>query len=343
MKELEQIFKHIKNREFLPIYFFHGEEAFFIDAAVKALENDVLTEDEKAFNQTVVYGKDTNYNDILALSRQYPMMGDKQLIIVKEAQDLKLNEDESRILENYATNPVESTILVFAHKHKKVDSRKKVFKVLDKANMLFHSEPVKDYNLAKWIEDESRNLQIKLAPGIAQLLADYLGNDLSRISNELNKMKLVLKEGEVLDGKLVETHIGISKEFNVFELQKALGKKDSNQAFKIAYYMGKNPKTNPIVMTIGNLYNFFSNVVMYHTVANQGQSLIASALGVNPYFVKDYAEAARNYPLKFSTRVISVLRVIDLKSKGLGAVNMEESELLKEMVYKIVNIDKIKS
>ena len=162
MKELEQIFKHIKNREFLPIYFFHGEEAFFIDAAVKALENDVLTEDEKAFNQTVVYGKDTNYNDILALSRQYPMMGDKQLIIVKEAQDLKLNEDESRILENYATNPVESTILVFAHKHKKVDSRKKVFKVLDKANMLFHSEPVKDYNLAKWIEDEAKNLQIKL-------------------------------------------------------------------------------------------------------------------------------------------------------------------------------------
>lgn len=128
MKELEQIFKHIKNREFLPIYFFHGEEAFFIDAAVKALENDVLTEDEKAFNQTVVYGKDTNYNDILALSRQYPMMGDKQLIIVKEAQDLKLNEDESRILENYATNPVESTILVFAHKHKKVDSRKKYSK-----------------------------------------------------------------------------------------------------------------------------------------------------------------------------------------------------------------------
>ena len=342
MKELELIFKNNKTKEFLPIYFFHGEEAYYIDIAVKALENDVLTEDEKAFNQTVVYGKDTNYNEILALAKQYPMMGDKQLIIVKEAQDLKLNDEETKILEKYVENPVESTILVFAHKHKKVDSRKKVFKTLDKAKMLFHSEPVKDYNLAKWIDDEAKNLQIKLAPGISQLLADYLGNDLSRIANELNKMKLVLKDGEVLDGKLVETHIGISKEFNVFELQKALGKKDANTAFKIAYYMGKNPKTNPIVMTIGNLYNFFSNVVLYHTVSHQSPPTIASELGINPYFVKDYAEAARLYPLKFATRIISVLREIDLKSKGLGAVNMDEGELLKEMVYKIINIDKVK-
>ena len=342
MKELELIFKNIKNKEFLPIYFFHGEEAYYIDIAVKALENDVLTEDEKAFNQTVVYGKDTNYNEILSLAKQYPMMGDKQLIIVKEAQDLKFNDEETKILEKYVENPVESTILVFAHKHKKVDSRKKVFKTLDKAKMLFHSEPVKDYNLAKWIDDEARNLQIKLAPGISQLLADYLGNDLSRIANELNKMKLVLKDGEVLEGKLVETHIGISKEFNVFELQKALGKKDANTAFKIAYYMGKNPKTNPIVMTIGNLYNFFSNVVLYHTVSHQSPPTIASELGINPYFVKDYAEAARLYPLKFATRIISVLREIDLKSKGLGAVNMDEGELLKEMVYKIINIDKVK-
>ena len=342
MKELELIFKNIKNKEFLPIYFFHGEEAYYIDIAVKALENDVLTEDEKAFNQTVVYGKDTNYNEILSLAKQYPMMGDKQLIIVKEAQDLKFNDEETKILEKYVENPVESTILVFAHKHKKVDSRKKVFKTLDKAKMLFHSEPVKDYNLAKWIDDEARNLQIKLAPGISQLLADYLGNDLSRIANELNKMKLVLKDGEVLDGKLVETHIGISKEFNVFELQKVLGKKDANTAFKIAYYMGKNPKTNPIVMTIGNLYNFFSNVVLYHTVSHQSPPTIASELGINPYFVKNYAEAARLYPLKFATRIISVLREIDLKSKGLGAVNMDEGELLKEMVYKIINIDKVK-
>ena len=342
MKELELILNNIKTKEFLPIYFFHGEEAYFIDIAVKALENGVLPEDDKAFNQTILYGKDTNYNDILAFARQYPMLGDKQLIIVKEAQDLKLIDIESKILENYVENPVASTILVFAHKHKKADSRKKAFKTLAKKKMLFLSEAVRDYNLAKWIENEAKNLKINLAPGISQLLADYLGNDLSRIANELNKMKLVIKEGEVLDGKLVESHIGISKEFNVFELQKALGKKDANNAFKIAYYMGKNPKTNPIIMTIGNLYNFFSNIIMYHSLAGQPSHTIASEMGVNPYFIKDYADYARFFPLKNATRTISILREIDLKSKGLGAVNMEEGELLKEMVFKLLNVEKIK-
>lgn len=342
MKELDQIIKNIKSGDLLPVYFFHGEEAFFIDVAVKVLENHVLTEDEKAFNQTVVYGKDTNYNEILALARQYPMMGDRQLIIVKEAQELKFNEEETKLLEQYAENPVPSTVLVLAHKHKKADSRKKVFKTLQANKMLFLSEPIKDYLLSKWIEDEAKNLEVKMAPGISQLLADYLGNDLSRISNELQKLKLVLKPQEMLDGKLVEMHIGISKEFNVFELQKALGRKDADQAFRIAYFMGKNPKTNPIVMTTATLYNFFSNLIMFHTLAGQSQSAIASALGVNPYFVKDYADAARAYPLKLATRTVSVLREIDLKSKGLGVVNMEEAELLKEMVYKILNVDKIK-
>lgn len=343
MKELEQIIKNIKTGNLLPVYFFHGEEAFFIDTAVKILENEVLTEDEKAFNQTVVYGKDTNYNDILALARQYPMMGDRQLIIVKEAQDLKFNEEETRLLEQYAENPVASTVLVLAHKHKKVDSRKKVFKTLQTRKMLFLSEPLRDYQLPKWIEEEARFSEIKLAPGIAQLLADYLGNDLSRIANELHKLKLVLKPGEVLDGKLVETHIGISKEFNVFELQKALGRKDADTALRIAYFMGKNPKTNPMVMTIGNLYNFFSNLIVFHTLAGQSQNTIASELGINPFFVKDYAEAAGKYPLKLATRAISVLREMDMKNKGLGAVNMEDSELLKEMVYKILNLDRVKA
>lgn len=342
MRELEHLIKNIKSGDLLPVYFFHGEEAYYIDTAVKILETEILTEDEKAFNQTVVYGKDTNYNDILALARQYPMMGDKQVIIVKEAQDLKFNEEEAILFDKYVENPVPSTILVLAHKHKKVDARKKVFKLLQKNQMLFYSEPVKDYHLAKWIDDEAKKLGIPLAPNISQLLADYLGNDLSRISNELQKLKIVLKQGEVLDSKLVETHIGISKEFNVYELQKALGKKDAQNAFRIGFFMGKNPKSNPFVMTIGSLYNFFSNIILYNFVASQGQQAIAKELNINPYFVSEYAAAARLYPLKLSTRVISVLREMDLKYKGLGAVNMEESELMKELVYKILNVDKIK-
>lgn len=342
MKELDLILKNIKNKEVLPIYFFHGEEPYFIDVAVKALEHNFLEEDEKAFNQTVAYGKDTSYQEVLSLARQFPMMGDKQVIIVKEAQDLRFNEEENRILEAYVENPVPSTVLVFAHKHKKLDSRKKAAKALDKANFLFLSESVKENNLPKWISDECSKLKIKTAPNISHLLAEYLGNDLSRIANELNKLKIILKEGEVLDGTIVENHIGISKEYNVFELQKALGTKNANAAFKIAHFMGKNPKNNPFVMLLASLYNYFSNVIIYQTMAGQPPQAIASQMGVNPYFIKDYAESARLYPLKHATRVISVLREFDMKGKGLGAVNMGEAELIRELVYKIINIDKFK-
>lgn len=342
MKELDLILKNIKNKEVLPIYFFHGEEPYFIDVAVKALEHDFLTEDEKAFNQTVVYGKDTSYQDILSLARQFPMMGDKQVIIIKEAQDLRLNDEENRILEAYVENPVPSTVLVFAHKHKKLDSRKKAAKALDKAKVLFLSESVKENNLPKWIADECAKLSIKTAPNIAHLLAEYMGNNLSRIANELNKMKIILKEGQVLDGTIIENHIGISKEYNIFELQKALGTKNANAAFRIAYFMGKNPKNNPFMMMLSSLYNYFSNVIIYQTMTGQPQQAIASQMGVHPYFLKDYAESARLYPLKHATRVISILREFDMKGKGLGAVNMTEAELIKELVYKIIHVDKIK-
>lgn len=343
MKELDSILKNIKNKELLPVYFFHGEESYYIDLAIKVFENEVLSEDEKAFNQTVVYGKDTSYPEVLALARQFPMMGDKILIIVKEAQDLRLTEEESAAFIKYLENPVESTILVFAHKNKKLDGKKrKINDLLKKNNYVYQSDKLRDYEVPKFIQQELSNLKINTAPNISFLLAEYLGTDLSRIANELGKLKLVLKEDEILDEKLVERHIGISKEFNVFELQKALGQKDASKAMKIVHYMGKNPKNNPIVMTLGNLYNFFSNIILYHTLRGQNPQVIASELGVNPYFVKDYSEASVKYPLKHSTRVISILREIDLKSKGLGANQTEESELLKELVYKILNVDKLK-
>lgn len=342
MKELDSVLKNIKNKTLEPIYFFHGEEPYYIDVAVKSFENDVLSEDEKAFGQTVVYGKDTSYAEILSLAQQFPMFGEFNLIIVKEAQDLKPSEDEQKALENYIQNPVATTVLVIAHKHKKIDSRKKFSKILQKNNQLFLSEPVKDYQLAKWIANECIKLNIKTAPNISHLLAEYLGNDLSRISNELNKIKLVLKDGEVLDEKLVEKHIGISKEYNVFELQKAIGQKDANKAFKIVHFMGKNPKSNPIVLTIGNLYNFFSNIIVYHTLKGENPQKIAAEMDIKPYFLKDYGEAARFYNLRHATRIISILREIDLKSKGLGVNQTDDSELLKELVYRIINVDKTK-
>ena len=353
MKELDLILKNIKNKELLPIYFFHGEEPFFMDVAVKSFENDVLEENEKDFGQTVVYGKDTNLEEIISLARQFPMFGELNLIIIKEAQDLvfsvtKKQEEAGKenpgvkALLNYIQNPTPTTVLVFAHKYKKIDSRQSLAKSLSKNKMLFLSEKMKDWDVPKWIDNEIRNLGIKAKPNIPTLLSEYLGTDLSRISNELNKLKIILKEGEVLDEKIIETNIGISKDFNVFELIKALGKKDEANAFKIAHFIGKTPKQNPFVMMIGNLYNFFSNLVIYHTMNGQNPQTIASTMGINPYFIKDFAEAARYYNLKHCTRIISILREIDLKNKGLGAINMDESELLKEMVYKILNVDKFK-
>ena len=342
MKELDLILKNIKNKEFLPIYFFHGEEPYFMDVAVKSSENDVLEEDEKAFNQTVVYGKDTTFSDVLSLARQFPMMGDKQVIILKEAQEIRMTEKEAEALKFYAENPVESTLLVIAHKYKKVDSRKSFAKILSKNKMLFLSDKIKDYDVAKWIQGEMLNLKLKSQPNIPTLLSEYLGTDLSRISNELQKLKMILKEGEIIDEKLIETHIGISKDFNIFELIKALGKKDGAQSFKIAHFLGKSPKQNPFVMMIGNLYNFFSNLVIFHTMKGESPQNQASAMGINPYFIKDFAEAARFYNLKHCTRIISILREIDLKNKGLGAVNMTEGELLKELVYKILHVDQYK-
>ena len=341
MKELDLILKNIKNKELLPIYFFHGEEPFFMDVALKSFENDVLEEDEKAFNQTVVYGKDTTFSEVLSLARQFPMMGDKQVIIVKEAQDITLTELESNALKAYAENPVDSTVLIIAYKYKKVDARKAFAKILTQKKMIFLSEKIRDYNIAKWIDAEIKAIGLKAKPNIPTLLAEYLGTDLSRISNELQKLKMILKEGELLDEKIIETNIGISKDFNVFELIKALGKKDEINAFKIAHYMGKS-KTHTLVMTIGNLYNFFSNLIIFQTMKGESPQNQAAAMGIAPFFLTQFADASRFYSLKHCTRAISILREIDLKSKGLGAINMTDNDLLTELVYKILHIDQYK-
>ncbi len=339
MKELDLLLKNIKNKELLPIYFFHGPEPYFMDQVVKELEFGVLEEDEKAFNQTVVYGKDTTYPEILSLARQYPMMGDRQVIIVKEAQDLRLTEDEVPALLEYATNPVPSTILVFAHKNKKIDGRKGTL-VKALKPYLFLSDEVKGYDLPKFIQSEIYRLQLKASPNIANLLAEYLGNDLSRVFNELKKVQMLMKPDEILDEKLVEKYIGISKEYNSFELQKALGMKDEAKAFKIALVMGKNEKEHSLIGINAVLFSFFSKLIMYHTVQKEPQNVIASELGIHPFIVKEYKEAARLYPLKHATRVISILREFDMKNKGLGVNKTPDRELLRELIYKIIHVDK---
>lgn len=340
MKELELLVKNIKNKDTLPLYFLHGPESFYIDQIVNLIENEYLEEDEKAFNQTVVYGKDTTYAEVLALARQFPMMGEKMVIIVKEAQDLRLTEDEAKLLIAYGENPIDSTVLVFAHKNKRLDGKKRKLATALK-NYLFASDPVRDYEVPKIIREQILKLKMKTTPAIPELLTEYLGTDLSRIYNELAKLQMILKDGEVLDENLVERYIGISKEYNTFELTKALGVKDYAKSFKIVNAMGKNEKLNPIPVIIGSVFSYFSKIVIYHSLADKSPNSVGAALGVSPFFEKEYRMAASKYPLKQATRAITILRDIDMKSKGLGASSSSD-DLLKEMVYKLIHLDKTK-
>ncbi len=340
MKELDLLLKNIKNKELLPIYFFHGKEPYFIDLALSALESEVLSEDEKAFGQTVLYGKETTVPQIIAYAQQFPMMGEINLILVKEAQDLRFDEKALDILASYAQAPVPSTVLAFAHKGK-MDERKKFMKKLKAQSMTFVSEPVADYQLAQWISKRCSALGITVEPSIPGLLAEHLGNDLSRISTELAKLQLILKPGQVLDGKLVEIHIGISKEFNIFELQKALGQKKNDQAMRIAFFMGKTTKS--LGGSTALLYKYFCNIIFFHTMKGVSQPDLVKAMELgHPFFINEVREAAQCYSLKNATRVISILREFNMKERGVGSSAVSSGDLLTEMVYKILNVDKVK-
>lgn len=341
MKEFNSLVKNIKNKEFLPIYFLHGDESYYIDLLVKELENNILTEDEKAFDEHIIYGKDSNYQDIIALAKQFPVLAEKNVIIVKEAQDLSLKDKETELLTSYAQNPIQSTILVFAHKNSKLDGKKRKLNTALK-DYLFLSEKVRDYQLANIISEECKKLNIHLAPNVNHLLAEYLGNDLNKIFNEIQKIKISIKENEIIDQKIIEKYIGISKEYNVFELQNALIEKDPEKSFKIAYFMGKNDKKINMISIISILFKFFSELIIFHSLKDKSPKNVAEKLKINPFFVKNYQSAAMLYPLKNNVRIISILRDFDLKAKGLGANATPENELLTELVYDILNIDKIK-
>ena len=330
--QIEAILKDIKEQKFAPLYFLMGDEPYFIDLITNELEKNVLTEEEKSFNQTIVYGKDIAIEDAMSAAKQFPMMSERTLVMVKEAQHL------SRTIENlvsYAENPVPSTIFVISYKYKTLDKRKKLAKTAAKNGVLFESKKLYDNQIPDWIENYLRTKKISISPKAKFLLVEFLGTDLSRIANELDKLSILCPES--ITENDIEKNIGISKEFNNFELQKALIDKNILKSNRIVQYFGQNPKDNPLVVTIGMLYNFFSNVIVYHSLTDKSKNIVASELGVNPYFVQDYQKAAAQYPLKKAVQIISYLRDADLKSKGLGATNLAQDEILKELVFNILH------
>ncbi|HLW31155.1 MAG TPA: DNA polymerase III subunit delta [Aequorivita sp.] len=332
LDKVKTILADIKNGKTKPIYFLMGEEPYYIDAISKYIEQNLLSEAEKGFNQMVLYGRDVTVDDIIANAKRYPMMAEKQVVIVKEAQDL------SRTMENllsYALNPQPTTVLVLCYKYKTLDKRKKLAKAVAEKGLLFESKKMYDDKVPDWIRRVLAGRGYTITPKASQMLVEFLGNDLSRISNELEKLQLIIKPGDQITPQLIEENIGISKDFNNFELQNAIGERDIRKAFAIVQYFSQNPKSNPMPMTIALLYGFFSKLLKYHALSNKGDA--AKALGVHPFFLKDYHTAARNYPMKKVSANIAVIREIDMKSKGVGAANLPQGDLLKELLVKIFN------
>jgi DNA polymerase-3 subunit delta len=327
------IISDLKKKVYKPVYFLMGEEPYFIDQITDFIMQNILDETEKTFNLLVLYGKDTDIRNVITSARRFPMMARYQVIIVKEAQHLRNIEE----LQHYLAQPLISTILVINYKYKKIDKRTRFYKILSEKGVVFDSEKVYEDKLPVWISTYLKDKGIQIETRATSMLVDYLGNDISKIVNELGKLLLVLPQGSnKITSDLIEKNIGISKEFNSFELNRALAKRDILKANRIIFYFSKNLKNNPVVLIFSSLFYFFSKLLIYHTLKEKTRENIAKALGVNPYFVPEYQAAAQNYSLSKVIEIISLMREYDLKSKGSGSL-ASEGELLKELVYKIMH------
>ncbi|MEO0038365.1 MAG: polymerase subunit delta [Bacteroidota bacterium] len=332
MDEVLKIINDLKAGTIKPIYFLMGEEPYYIDKLTEYIENNILSEDEKGFNQTVIYGRDATIEDIVSNAKRYPMMAERQVVVVREAQELSRTIDK---LESYAENPQPTTVLVVAYKYKTLDKRKKLVKLIAKNGVLFESKKLYENQVGTWIQRLLQGRGYSIEPKANAMLVEFLGNDLSRISNELDKLQIILPKGHTITPKDIEYNIGFSKDYNVFELQNAIGSKDQLKAYKIAQYFADNPKDNPLVVTVSLVFGFFVKILKYHGLKDKDPRAAAPVLGVNPFFMKDYEIALRNYPMKKVSSIVASLREIDVKSKGVGANSLSNHDLLKEMLVKI--------
>lgn len=335
MVTFEQIVTEIKAKKYRPVYLFMGDEPYYIDELTNMLTNMVLPEDERDFNQTIVYGMETDVTSVITMARSYPMMSEYQLIVIKEAQNLSKIEE----LEVYAKNPLQSTILVLNYKNGTLDKRKKLYAEIDKNGAVFESKKIPEYKIPAFIQSYIQSKGLSIDQKSAQMLSDYLGNDLSKLTNEIAKLLIAIPQGQrQITAKLIEENIGISKDFNNFELLNAIIHKNIFKVNQIADYFEKNPKNNPMIMTMSVLFNFFSNLMICYWAKNKTEQGIAAELGLrNPYQAKDYITALKNYNAFKSMEIISLLRTYDAKSKGVDNTSTSDGELLKELLYKITH------
>lgn len=355
MKEANQILLDLKRKIYKPVYFLCGEEPHYIDLIADYIEHNVLDESEREFNQTVVYGKEVDLVSILGLARQFPMMSEYNVVIVKEAQDLRdlgkaTGSEASREkaasnpnspqmqLQSYLANPLSSTILVFAFKYKTPDKRSALSKALQKHAVYLETKRLYDNQLPDWIGSYVKEKGYTVTPKASLLLSEFLGNDLSKIANEINKLLINLPSGQEISDVIVQNNIGISKDFNVFELQDALGKKDILRVNRIIIYFAGNERENPAPMVLANLYGYFTKILRYQFIPDKSNKFAtAQAMGVNPFFIDGYATAARNYSTQKLKVIFSLLKEYDLKTKGVDNFSISYGELMKELMYKILH------
>ncbi|MFR9165909.1 MAG: DNA polymerase III subunit delta [Dysgonomonas sp.] len=331
----EQIKSDILSRKFSPVYLFMGEESYYIDELTDLLMEKVVPEEEKDFNQHILYGIEADVSSVISLSRGFPMMSEYQLIVIKEAQSLKKIEE----LDIYMKNPLSSTVLVINYKNGNLDKRKKLYAEIDKKGVVFESKKIPEYKIPSFVSSYFATKSLGIDQKSAQMLTDFLGNDLSKLVNEMDKLTMSLPVNEKrITAELIERNIGISKDFNTFELLKAIVEKNVFKANQIADYFEKNPKNNPLILTLSVLFNFFSNLMICYWEKDKTENGIARALGFrNAFQARDYVTALKNYKAVKVMEIISLLRTYDAKGKGVDNVSTPDGELLKELLYKMMH------
>ena len=327
------LLKEIRNKKFEKIYFLHGEEPYFIDVLTKAIQDNALEESERDFNQSILYGKDAEVLSLISELKSYPMMAERRLVILKEAQYFKAIEQ----LESYLENPANSTIFVICYKYKTFDARKKTLKNALKNGVVFKSEKVKEYQLAEWIQQYIKTTGYELTSKACMLLIESLGNDLGRIVKELEKLAVLIEKGTIINENHIEENIGISKDYNVFELTNAVANKDNLKALKIVDYFDHNPKAADLVFVISNLFKFFSQIMRIHFLPNKSRETVAQALGVHPFVAGELTNAKNKYDPRKIAANIALIHEYDLKSKGVGNTSATQGDLMREMVYQLIH------
>lgn len=338
-KTADQILADLKNNNYAPVYFLQGEEPYYIDLISDYIEENALDEGEKGFNQRILYGKDVGLGDVISAAKSFPMMGQRQVIILKEAQelaDLKKKEGDLSVFEHYLQNPQPSTVLVLAHKHKKLDKRKKITKLLEQHAVFLDSPKIYENKVPEWIDQFVKTKGHKINRQASLLLTEYIGNNLERLANEIGKILINFKEPIEINEAHVQEYVGINKDYNIFELQKAIVQGNVLQANRIIQFFAADPKTHPLILTISFLNGFFTKLLLIHHSPDKSDRGVAQAAGVPPFIAKEYIQAIRRYSLPKVLQNIQYIYQADLSSKGINA-SMDNDQLLKELLFKLMH------